>query len=252
MIVQPKEIKNVLFKPGQIVGLTSGCFDLPHFYHLQYLQRCAAQCDVLIVGVDADDLILAQKGKAPAMPEHQRTAMIAALRCVDVVFTLRNLKDLQLAGTSAHVLFKNNPQIYGQPIIGAETATLVIIPDIQEIQSTTELKQKIRDTDCTKPYSPVVSTPILAPNVYDQYPIIHNQSITQEQAEEFKKHYAQTPTTQALNKIVDEAQFDPNPFENITAITQIPPESPHNPYRTEIPPPYYKPEKKHHNPNHPT
>ena len=146
MIVQPKEIKNIKIHEGQTVGLTSGCFDLPHFYHLQYLQRCAAQCDVLIVGVDADDLILAQKGKAPAMPEHQRTAMIAALRCVDAVFTLRNLKDLKLAGQTAHFLFKNNPQIYGQPIIGAETAKLIIIPDIQEIQSTTELKQKIHAT----------------------------------------------------------------------------------------------------------
>ena len=25
---------------GKIVGVTSGCFDLLHFYHLRYLEKC--------------------------------------------------------------------------------------------------------------------------------------------------------------------------------------------------------------------
>jgi hypothetical protein len=69
--------------------------------------------------------------------------MIAALRCVDVVFTLRSLDDLKIAGESADFLFKNGQTIYGQPVIGAETAELVVIEDVIEVQSTTALKQKI-------------------------------------------------------------------------------------------------------------
>ena len=144
MIVEPKEIRFVKTLDGQRVGLTSGCFDLLHFYHLHYLQRCSALCDVLIVGVDADDVVKENKGQFPAIPEYHRVAMVAALRCVDVVFTLRNLNDLVIAGKSAEFLFKNGVQIYGQEIVGAETAKLVIVEDVSEVQSTTALKDKIR------------------------------------------------------------------------------------------------------------
>ena len=58
MIVEPKEIKFIKTLEGQRVGLTSGCFDLLHFYHLHYLLRCHALCDVLLVGVDLRILIL--------------------------------------------------------------------------------------------------------------------------------------------------------------------------------------------------
>lgn len=52
MIITTEELPNLNLS-GKIVGLTSGCFDLVHFYHLHYLERCKAHCDFLIVGVDA-------------------------------------------------------------------------------------------------------------------------------------------------------------------------------------------------------
>lgn len=145
MIVEPKEIRNIKIHDGQTVGLTSGCFDLVHYYHLHYLLRCHAKCDVLIVGVDSDDMVKENKKHFPIMPEYHRAAMIAAMRCVDAVFILRSLDDLKLAGASADYLFKNGETIYGQKIIGAETAKLVIIEDVIEVQSTTALKEKIRN-----------------------------------------------------------------------------------------------------------
>jgi len=144
MIVEPKEIPYVKILDGQTVGLTSGCFDLLHFYHLNYLLRCKARCDVLIVGVDADDVVQENKGKAPANPEYHRAAMLAALDCVDVVFVLRSLDDLVKAGDHADFLFKNNPTIYGQEVVGTQRAELVIVPDVEEVTSTTALKDKIR------------------------------------------------------------------------------------------------------------
>ncbi len=143
MIVKPKEIPFVRILEGQKVGLTSGCFDLLHYYHLHYFERCHALCDVLIVGVDADDLVKKNKGKFPAIPEHHRAAMVAALRCVDVVYVQRSLKDLQAVAKHANYLFKNSPTIYGEPVVGAEVAELVIVEDIVETQSTTALKAKI-------------------------------------------------------------------------------------------------------------
>jgi D-beta-D-heptose 7-phosphate kinase/D-beta-D-heptose 1-phosphate adenosyltransferase len=145
MIVEPNEIKWVLVDEGQKVGLTSGCFDLLHFYHLHYFQRCSAHCDILVVGVDSDDLVKTNKGAFPAVPEYHRAAMVAALRCVDVVYIQRSLNDLVKAGESADFLFKNEPKIYGTDIVGAETAELVLIEDVVEVQSTTALKNKIRE-----------------------------------------------------------------------------------------------------------
>jgi len=46
-----------------IVGITSGCFDLTHNYHLNYFLRCRRLCDILIVGVDSDDLVRKTKAK---------------------------------------------------------------------------------------------------------------------------------------------------------------------------------------------
>lgn len=143
MIVEPKEIKFVKILENQKVGVTSGCFDLLHFYHYHYLARCHAMCDVLIVGVDSDDLVKKNKGRFPAVPEYHRAQMVAALRCVDVVYIQRSLKDLLIATESANYLFKNSPQIYGEHVIGTENAELIIVEDIQEVQSTTALKHKI-------------------------------------------------------------------------------------------------------------
>lgn len=127
------------------VGLTSGCFDLLHFYHLHYLERCRAECDFLIVGVDSDQLLSTFKHKAPCIPEHHRAAMVAALRCVDVVFIMRNLRQFQTLADVAKKIFKNQATLYGKPIIGGDDK-LVVIPDVEEVQSTSAIVAKIRAT----------------------------------------------------------------------------------------------------------
>jgi cytidyltransferase-like protein len=130
---------------GKVVGVTSGCYDLLHFYHLHYFERCKAECDFLIVGVDSDQLLSHFKSKPANIPEHHRARMVEALRCVDAVFTLRNLAQLELATRSAHKLFKNLPQLYGKPIVmDKRKCKLVVIPDIEEITSTSGIVEKIR------------------------------------------------------------------------------------------------------------
>lgn len=144
MIVEPNEIKHIKGISDGPSGVTSGCFDLLHFYHLHYLLRCKAECDVLIVGVDSDELVKKNKGNYPAVPEYHRVAMIAALRCVDVAFILRSLDDLKMVTNGTHFLFRNSNQVYGSEVIKSD-AELVIIEDVEEVQSTSALKQKIRN-----------------------------------------------------------------------------------------------------------
>ena len=78
-----------------IVGLTSGCFDLVHYGHVLYLERCRKLCDKLIVGVDDDQMVAQWKGaERPIIPELERLEMINNLACVDSAFLLHELGDL--------------------------------------------------------------------------------------------------------------------------------------------------------------
>lgn len=143
MIITTEELPNLNLS-GKIVGLTSGCYDLVHFYHLHYLERCKAHCDFLIVGVDSNELLTKFKQKQATIPEHHRAAMISALRCVDASFVLRDLSQFSFAAKFSTKIFKNKAELYGKPIVGIEHAELVVIPDIEELTSTTEIVKKIR------------------------------------------------------------------------------------------------------------
>lgn len=46
----------------EVIGYTSGVFDLFHQGHLNYLIACKRAVDVLVVGVDADSLVRTRKG----------------------------------------------------------------------------------------------------------------------------------------------------------------------------------------------
>ncbi|WP_028453935.1 adenylyltransferase/cytidyltransferase family protein [Chitinilyticum litopenaei] len=63
--------------------LAVGVFDLFHIGHLRYLHYASEQGEVLNVGVVRDRDVLASKHKLPVIPEAQRLAIVAALRCVD-------------------------------------------------------------------------------------------------------------------------------------------------------------------------
>ena len=45
-----------------VVGLTTGVFDLFHLGHSRYLEACRRMCDILVVGVDDDELARTNKG----------------------------------------------------------------------------------------------------------------------------------------------------------------------------------------------
>jgi rfaE bifunctional protein nucleotidyltransferase chain/domain len=71
---------------GQRVVLTNGVFDLVHIGHVSYLQQARALGDLLIVGLNSDASTRALKGpERPLVGQHERAALLVALRCVDYV-----------------------------------------------------------------------------------------------------------------------------------------------------------------------
>lgn len=66
--------------------ITFGTFDVLHVGHLNLLERARGLGDQLIVGVSTDELNLSKKGRAPVFTLSERMRLVAALKCVDVVF----------------------------------------------------------------------------------------------------------------------------------------------------------------------
>lgn len=69
----------------QIIGYTTGVFDMFHVGHLNILRRAKELCDYLIVGVSTDELCLSYKKKKPIVPYEERKAIIEAIKYVDKV-----------------------------------------------------------------------------------------------------------------------------------------------------------------------
>lgn len=69
---------------GRCVVWTNGVFDLMHAGHAAYLERAAAEGDVLIVGMNSDASTRRIKGAGrPILPAEERAAVLTALRWVD-------------------------------------------------------------------------------------------------------------------------------------------------------------------------
>lgn len=133
-----------------IVGMTSGCFDLIHFSHLFYLQRCKSLCDRLLVGVDSDAMVRAAKGPLrPITPELERLSLINSLEVVDAAFLVQNLDELtsiskqfRVNKVFKHEGFANMANIVG---VAGTQAELVIVPDVEGMISTTRIIERICD-----------------------------------------------------------------------------------------------------------
>ena len=71
---------------GGTVVFTNGVFDLLHPGHVRYLQHARALGDFLVVGVNGDRSVRANKDVSrPITPDVDRAELLAALACVDVV-----------------------------------------------------------------------------------------------------------------------------------------------------------------------
>ena len=72
--------------------ITFGTYDVFHVGHLRILERAASLGDRLVVGVSADALNLAKKGRKPVFSQEERLAIVAALKVVDEVFVEESLE----------------------------------------------------------------------------------------------------------------------------------------------------------------
>jgi len=77
---------------GRLIVWTNGVFDLLHVGHLDSLRAARALGDILVVGVNGDASVRANKGESrPIVTDAERAALVAALDVVDYVHVFSEL-----------------------------------------------------------------------------------------------------------------------------------------------------------------
>ena len=131
------------------VVFTNGVFDLLHPGHVRYLQDARALGDALVVGLNSDRSVRANKGpERPITPENERAEILLALECVDAVAIFDD-------DTPAEIIRRVQPDvlvkgadwgpdnIVGRDTVEARGGRVVRMP-LLEGYSTTELLRRVR------------------------------------------------------------------------------------------------------------
>jgi len=138
-----------LRRAGKRVVFTNGVFDLLHPGHVRYLQAARGMGDALIVGVNSDRSVRANKGPSrPITPEAERAELLAALACVDAVAVFDD-------DTPAEIIQRIQPDVLvkgadwaADAIVGRDTVEArggrVVRVDIEPGFSTTAIIDRIR------------------------------------------------------------------------------------------------------------
>ena len=143
------ELSARLRAEGKRLVFTNGVFDLLHPGHVRYLQHARALGGALIVGLNSDRSVRANKGDGrPITPEAERAEILAALACVDavVVFDEDTPHEIIVA-IQPDVLVKGadwaDDAIVGRDIVEARGGTVVRVP-VEPGYSTSAIIERIR------------------------------------------------------------------------------------------------------------
>ena len=119
---------------GLTIGFTNGCFDLLHPGHLWVLEKAAACCDKLVVGLNSDQSTRRLKGEGrPYQDEATRAAVLAGLPMVDAVVTFDSPTPAKLIKAIAPDRLIKGGDYKAKDVVGRQTVLarggkVVIIP----------------------------------------------------------------------------------------------------------------------------
>ena len=137
---------------GGRVVFTNGVFDLLHPGHIRYLTDARALGDALIVGVNSDRSVRANKGpNRPITPEGERAELIASLGSVDAVSVFDDdTPHALITAVQPDVLVKGADwgpdNIVGRDVVEARGGTVVRVA-LAEGFSSTRLIDRVRGAD---------------------------------------------------------------------------------------------------------
>lgn len=134
---------------GRRVVFTNGVFDLVHPGHIRYLQAARALGDLLVVGLNSDRSVRANKGPdRPITSEAERAEILEALACVDAVAIFDEETPAGIIqAIQPDVLVKGadwaEDAIVGRDTVEARGGRVVRVP-VEQGWSTTAIVERIR------------------------------------------------------------------------------------------------------------
>jgi D-beta-D-heptose 7-phosphate kinase/D-beta-D-heptose 1-phosphate adenosyltransferase len=136
---------------GGKVVFTNGVFDLLHPGHIRYLQDARRLGDALIVGINSDRSVRANKGpERPITPEGERAEVLAALECVDAVAIFDEETPAEIVRRLQPDVLVKGADWAADNIVGRDTVEArggrVVRMELSKGYSTTELIRKVRAT----------------------------------------------------------------------------------------------------------
>ncbi|MCI6086631.1 D-glycero-beta-D-manno-heptose 1-phosphate adenylyltransferase [Selenomonas sp.] len=128
MLLPQKDIADfcrILRAGGKKIVFTNGCFDILHAGHVRYLEKAKAFGDVLVLGLNSDASVRANKGPSrPINSEMDRAEVVGALASVDAVVLFDEL-------TAESIIAKVRPDVY----VKGGDYTLETLPEAKIVQS---------------------------------------------------------------------------------------------------------------------
>jgi rfaE bifunctional protein nucleotidyltransferase chain/domain len=134
---------------GRRVVFTNGVFDLLHPGHVRYLQQARALGDLLIVGLNSDRSVRANKGpERPITTEDERAEVLAALASVDAVTIFDEDTPHPVIGDIQPDIRVKGAEwapdaIVGRDIVEGRGGAVVRVP-VEQGHSTTSIVERIR------------------------------------------------------------------------------------------------------------
>lgn len=78
------------------IGYTQGTFDMFHIGHLNLINNAKKSCDMLVVGVNADELVKLYKKKTPVVKEEFRKEIVKNIKAVDIAEIVDTLDKISM------------------------------------------------------------------------------------------------------------------------------------------------------------
>ena len=141
-----------LQRQNRRVVFTNGVFDLLHPGHIRYLSAARQRGDALVVGINSDRSVRANKGSGrPIVPEDERAEIVGALASVDAVVIFDDETPHELIATlQPDVLVKGADwaadAIVGRDLVEGRGGRVDRMP-VEAGYSTSAIIQKIRNVD---------------------------------------------------------------------------------------------------------
>ena len=134
---------------GRSIVFTNGCFDVLHAGHVSLLQRCRAQGDMLIIGLNDDHSVHSLKGDGrPVNNQNHRAYLLSALQCVDSVVLFHEDTPIRLIEAIKPDVLVKGGDYTPETVVGADIVEhnggKVVLLDLIDGLSTTRTIEKMR------------------------------------------------------------------------------------------------------------